>query len=149
VKKGEKRPLYPAAAKAKTQEGANAFARFYIQTLDWGYATTSAAYMNHYYEASCGVCKSFADSFMRTSAAKHFYLGFRITVEPAEPAQIAPVTAPADFCSQVTMDHTAGSAVDVRGNAINGGGAEQRVRLKLCAKHRGQVWKATYLNRSN
>src|SRR4051812_41161247 len=48
VKPGEKPPLYPAAARAHTQAGANAFAEFYMRTLDWAYATTNPSYMKHY-----------------------------------------------------------------------------------------------------
>jgi hypothetical protein len=146
---GEKPPVYPAAAKEKSQQGANAFARFFIQTIDWGYATTSAAYMKHYYEPSCGVCAAFSGNLRNTAARKHHYLGDRLRVSTAEEAPIGPVTAPSDFCSVVVLDHSAGTAVDATGQVINGESAKTGVRFKLCAKMRSSGWMTTYLNRLN
>ena len=40
VRPGERPPVMPAAAKQHTQEGALAFATFYIKALDWAIAAT-------------------------------------------------------------------------------------------------------------
>jgi Family of unknown function (DUF6318) len=132
VKPGEKPPLYPAAARAKTQAGANAFAEFFMHTLDWAYATTNPSYMRHYSGPSCGLCKGLATGISKTAAEKHWYLGGRFTVHAPTSTTVAPVTAPADFCSIVVVDETAQSVVDRSGRVFSGDGAHRDDRLKVC-----------------
>jgi uncharacterized protein DUF6318 len=144
VKPGEKPPLYPAAARAKTQAGANAFAEFYMRTLDWAYATTNPSYMKHYTGPSCGLCTGLATGISKTAALKHWYLGGRLTIHPATATPIGPVTAPADYCSIVNVDITAQSVVDRTGAVFNGEGAHPNLRWKLCAKSSSKLWQVTY-----
>lgn len=145
VNRGEKPPVYPAAAKARTQAGANAFAEFYLHTLDWAYATTNPSYMRHYNGASCGLCNGLATGIAKTAAEKHWYLGGRLTIRPATATAIAPVTAPADYCSVVSMDETAFTTVDKSGAVFTGDGAHTRDRLKLCFARSAETWIVTYL----
>jgi hypothetical protein len=145
VKPGEKPPLYPAAAKQRTQDGANAFAEFFMRTLDWAYATTNPAYMKHYTAPSCGLCTGLATGIAKTATQRHWYLGGRLTVHPATRTAIAPVTAPADFCSAISVDITATSVVDRTGKVFNGQGALVQQSFKLCAKATKASWQATFL----
>ncbi|HEY0168422.1 MAG TPA: DUF6318 family protein [Jatrophihabitans sp.] len=147
VKPGEKPPLYPAAARARTQEGANAFAEFFMRTLDWAYATTNPSYMKHYYGPTCGQCDGLARGISRTAAEKHWYLGGRLTVHRAEKTAIAPVTAPADFCAVMKVDITATSVVDKTGKVFNGDGAYFGDNFKLCSKKSADGWQLTYMAR--
>lgn len=150
VKPGEKPPVYPAAANARTQAAANAFAEFYMHTLDWAYATTNPSYMKHYNGASCGQCQGLATGIHRTSTDGHWYLGGRLTVRDAQATPIRPVTAPADFCSLVAVDVSATSVVDKTGKVFSGDGAYAGDRFKLCARmttDRG--WNVTYLARTS
>lgn len=55
---GERPPVMPLLATEHTAAGAIAFATFFIRTIDWGYASTSAAYMKHYALTSCIGCES-------------------------------------------------------------------------------------------
>jgi hypothetical protein len=148
VKPGEKPPLYPAAAKARTQAGANAFAEFYMRTLDWAYATTNPSYMKHYTGPSCGLCNGLATGISKTAAKKHWYLGGRFTLHPAASTPIAPVTAPADYCSRMSVDTTAESVVDKTGKVFNGDGAYRDLKVKICAKFTASGWQTTYFARS-
>jgi hypothetical protein len=145
VKPGEKPPLYPAAAKARTQAGANAFAEFFMRTLDWGYATTNPSYLKHYSGPSCGLCTGLATGIKETAAQKHWYLGGRLTIHPATATPIGPVTAPADYCSTVTVDSTAQSVVDRTGTVFNDEPAHPNLRWKVCARSSASRWQATYL----
>lgn len=145
VNRGEKPPVYPAAAKARTQAGANAFAEFYLHTLDWAYATTNPSYMKHYNGASCGLCNGLATGIAKTAAEKHWYLGGRLTVRPAIATPIAPVTAPADYCSVVSVDITATSVVDRSQHVFNGQGALVRQTFKTCERLTGSTWQVTFL----
>jgi hypothetical protein len=144
VKPGEKPPLYPAAARSRTQAGANAFAEFFMRTLDWAYATTNPSYMKHYSGPSCGLCGGLATGISKTAAEHHWYLGGRLTVHPATATPIGPVTAPADFCSTVVVDITATAVVDRTGKVFNGQGALVKQSFKLCAKEYAGLWRGTY-----
>jgi hypothetical protein len=144
VRPGEKPPLYPAAAKARTQAGANAFAEFFMRTLDWAYATTNPSYMKHYTGPSCGLCNGLATGISKTAAEHHWYLGGRLTVHPAMATPIGPVTAPADWCSTVLVDITAQSVVDRTGTVFNGEAAHPNLRWKVCARYSLNTWRATY-----
>jgi hypothetical protein len=145
VKPGEKPPLYPAAARAKTQAGANAFAEFFMRTLDWAYATTNPSYLKHYSGPSCGLCNGLATGISKTAAEKHWYLGGRLTIHPAAATPIGPVTAPADFCSTLNLDVTAFSTVDSTGKVFTGDGAHAGDGIKLCMKESKNGWSLTYL----
>lgn len=145
VKPGEKPPLYPAAAKVRSQAGANAFAEFFMRTLDWMYATTNPAYPKHYFAASCGLCSGLTTGMTKTMALQHYYEGGRFTVHPAVGTQIAPVTAPADYCSVVTVDETSQTVVDKTGKIFNGEPAHTGDRIKLCAKST-DYWRVTYMS---
>ena len=148
VRPGEKPPIYPAAAKAKTQAGANAFAEFFLKTFDWAYATTNSAYAQHYTAPSCGLCTGLETGITKTAAAKHWYLGGRFTVHQAKPTRIAPVRAPADFCSAVTVSTAAEEVVDKTGKVFDGDGSYSNVPFKICVKRSGTGWQTTYLART-
>ncbi len=148
VKPGEKPPLYPAAARAKTQDGANAFAEFYLHTFDWAYATTSSTYVAHYTGSTCGLCTGLATGIRKTESEGHWYLGGRFTVHAAMSTPKGDVTAPADYCSKILIDTTAGSVVDKTGKVFNGDGAHSDVAFKVCTRYSDQTWRATYLARS-
>lgn len=145
VKPGEKPPVYPAAANARTQAGANAFAEFFMRTLDWAYATTNPSYMKHYYGPTCGLCSGIATGIAKTAAAKHWYLGGRLSIRPAVATNIGSVTAPADFCSAETVDEATFSTVDVRGKVYTGDGPHAGDHLKLCMTTRSSSWLVTYM----
>lgn len=147
VKPGEKPPLYPAAARARTQEGANAFVEFYLRTFDWAYATTNPSYLRHYTGPTCGLCTGLASGIDKTASAGHWYLGGRFTLHPATAMTVAPVTAPADYCSQINVDTTAQSVVDKTGKVFNGDGAYKGLKFKICAKYAESKWLTTYMAR--
>jgi len=145
VKPGEKPPVYPAAAKVRSQAGANAFAEFFMRTLDWAYATTNPSYMKHYYASSCGLCSGIATGITKTAQQSHWFLGDRITVHPARATAIAPVTAASDFCSIVSIDETSFATVDKTGKVFTGDGAHTNDRFKLCAIFASETWHMSYM----
>lgn len=147
VRPGEKPPLYPQAARVKSQDGADAFAEFFMRTLDWAYATTNPSYLKHYSGPSCGLCSGLIDDAAKTSADHHWYLGGRLTIGPADATPIQPVTAPADYCSLEKVNITATSVVDKTGKVLNGDGAHAGDRFKICEKLASSGWTATYLAR--
>lgn len=144
VKPGEKPPVYPAEAQVKSQAAANAFAEFFMRTLDWMYATTNASYPRHYFGPTCGLCSGIATGITKTAAEGHWYLGGRLTIRSVTSAPIAQVTAPADFCTSVTTDITSESVVDNHGSVYSGAGAQPDLKWKLCTKWQDTHWTLTY-----
>jgi hypothetical protein len=72
----------PLEATQHTDRGARAFAAFFIKTIDWGYATTSSAYMRHYFDPkTCVACKSVADAIDSASHRAHHFRGDRFTID--------------------------------------------------------------------
>lgn len=144
LRPGEKPPLYPTAARARTQAGANAFAEFFLRTLDWAYATTNPSYMKHYSSPSCGLCNDLVTEIRNTAAVRHWYEGGRLTIRPAIATPVGPVTAPADFCSTVSVDRTAQSVVDRAGTVFTEEAAHPNFRWKLCMTSSSNRWQVTY-----
>jgi hypothetical protein len=144
VRPGERPPLYPATASARTQAGANAFAEFFMRTLDWAYATTNPSYMKHYYGPTCGLCSGLATGIAKTAADHHWYEGGRLKLLTSTATSIGPVKAPADSCSEVTVAVTAQSVVDKTGKIYNGAGASPRLSWKLCMQWQGEGRLITY-----
>jgi len=132
VKPGEQPPVYPVAALAKTQAGANAFAKFFMQTLDWAYATTNPSYMKHYYGPTCGLCASLATGIAKTATVHEVFEGGRITVRQTASSTRDGITAPADYCTTIRVRITAQTVVDSSGAIKNGAGAESNLGWKLC-----------------
>jgi hypothetical protein len=149
VKPGEKPPVYPAAANTRTQAGANAFAEFFMRTLDWAYATTNPSYMKHYFGPTCGLCSGIATGITKTASERHWYEGGRITVRSIADATIAPVTAPADYCSSITVSVTAQTVIDQSGKVFNGAGANSDLGWKLCSEFRREARVITYFAASS
>ncbi|MEO6700962.1 MAG: DUF6318 family protein [Jatrophihabitantaceae bacterium] len=150
VKPGEKPPTYPDAAKARSQAGANAFAEFFMRTLDWAYATTNPSYMKHYYAPSCGQCSGLASGISKTATDHHWYMGGRLTVHDATGTARGSVTADADYCFQLVIDITATSVVDKNGHILNGDGAYSGNRFKLCAAWTQITsWQVSFLARQS
>lgn len=81
LRKGEKPPVMPAAAKTHTNGGARSMAKFYFRTIDWGFATTDSHYMRHYFNASgsskCANCTTIADTFDRLKGKGDYFTGDR------------------------------------------------------------------------
>jgi hypothetical protein len=144
VKPGEKPPRYPATAAARSQAGANAFAEFYLRTLDWAYATTNPAYMKHYTGPTCGLCNGIATGISKTAAAHHWYEGGRLTIRKVTAEPKGAVTAPADFCALSTVEETAFTTVDKTGRIFTGDGSHANDRIKLCMTQ-GPKWQVSFM----
>jgi hypothetical protein len=144
VKPGEKPPRYPAAAAARTQAGANAFAEFFLHTWDWAYATTNPSYMKHYYGPTCGLCKGITTGIAKTAKERHWYEGGRFNIHSIQATGIAPVTAPAEYCSTASIDASAQTVVDARGTVITGEPPHANIAFKLCMHWTGPGWQVAY-----
>src|SRR6185436_18107587 len=58
---GERPPAMPAAAKQHTQDGALAFAGYFIRALDWSIATTDPKLLIPVSAPACSACVSYVE----------------------------------------------------------------------------------------
>lgn len=58
VNPGEVAPTQPANATRNTEEGALAFASYYMRTLDWVYATSKPDLLTPFFASTCSTCRS-------------------------------------------------------------------------------------------
>ena len=123
----------PALATQHTPAGAVAFAKFFIQTIDWGFATTNSAYMRHFYASSCAECVSHADGIDRTKNAGDHYLGGRFTINSARLA--SSVVKDAALTVAVTFNLSSTEVVDAKNKFVNGGPAVRGEQRRL-----GMAW---------
>jgi hypothetical protein len=115
---GERPPVAPALATIHSSAGGVAFAEFFIQTIDWGYATTSSAYMKHYYQASCDECSDDASGIDEGAKARHRFIGDRLINIRAELVNGGdPQTY--DLAVKTTFDVTAFEEVDKVGKSVD------------------------------
>ena len=135
--KGERPPVMPALATEHTPAGAVAFAKFFIQTIDWGFATTSGAYPRHYYGKSCIECASHADGIDNTRKAGDYYVGGRFMVTAA--SEVAHSQS-ADVSVVVTFDLTSAEVLDAKGTFVNGDRAYRGLKRQLWLDWRDGSW---------
>lgn len=80
TKPGERPPVMPIAATKHSAAGAQAFAKFFMETIDWGYATIDGAYIRHYAARGCSTCVSLAAGLDADRKAGKQYIGGRSIV---------------------------------------------------------------------
>jgi hypothetical protein len=81
VRPGEKPPTLSPVGKTNTPLGADLFARYWIRTLDWGYATTDSSLAKAVFAASCTDCRRFIDgNFGDTWAKGWHFRGGRVSI---------------------------------------------------------------------
>jgi hypothetical protein len=80
---GEQPPRLPAGATKNSGAGATAFAQFFVQTIDWGFATTSANYMAHYFDPACDECQQQKSGLEATASQGWHFVGGRYTIRSA------------------------------------------------------------------
>jgi hypothetical protein len=138
VRKGEKPPVMPLEATQHTQDGAIAFAKFFVQTIDWGFATTSGAYMRHYFQSGCVECLSHANGLDNTRRASHHYLGSRFTITSSKEAAVG--SHKAERSVIVTFDLSSLEVVDKHNTFVNGDIAHRGLRERVWLAWRSDAW---------
>ena len=78
VRPGERPPIMPPAAKQHTQEGALAFAGYFIRALDWSIATTNPALLVPVSSPSCVACDSYISRLDTLRRANGYLHGGRL-----------------------------------------------------------------------
>jgi hypothetical protein len=110
----------PVLATKHTAEGAVAFAAFFIRTVDWGYATTSPTYMNHYFQPSCLECRNLRTFLVTAVERNGYYRGSRLTISQATRGAVGGEFS-AEYSTVVTSSATGWDVVDVNGKSLGSG----------------------------
>ncbi len=112
-------PVMPVAATRHTEAGAVAFSEFFIRTIDWGYATTSPAYMDHYYAQSCIDCRSAHNALEYVKKRGGHYIGGRLTLRATHITRVPP-RLDSEVSTRVTLDVESIEAVDKNNKFLSG-----------------------------
>jgi hypothetical protein len=140
--KDERPPVEPVAALAHTRAGANAFAKFFIRTIDWAYATTSTTYMRHYFESSCAICRGLASQIDRDRRRHLHFIGDRITIRRANSGRMIGKARTVT----VSVDVTSVEVVDRRKSFVSGQGALSSYRERIHLRWLEHRWIVTRLD---
>ncbi len=129
----------PTAATKHTADGARAFAKFFIQTIDWGYATTSSTYMRRYYQPSCTQCRVTRLALDNAQRDKQHYLGGRLTiVQVGQLVRGGPQRT--DLSVRIVLNISAGELVDRNSRASHPDVAHNGFRELVSMKWLGKGW---------
>jgi hypothetical protein len=116
---GERPPVMPLEATQHTQDGAVAFAKFFIQTIDWAYATTSTTYMRHYFQPGCVTCKSIQAGIDDAAAKHRHFQGDRFSIGAARDVA-ADATYGAEISLLLPVAVTTVAVIDASGQFVSG-----------------------------
>jgi hypothetical protein len=72
--------VYPDLAKQHNANGALAFAAYYFDAYDWGYATNDPTLVEKVAEGSCGGCSKYINGLKSVRARHAVLTGGRITI---------------------------------------------------------------------
>lgn len=134
----------PLEATQHTGRGAQAFAGFFIKTIDWGYATTSSKYMRHYYAPTCSSCAAVDRSLATAAKLHHRYEGARFTTTRTALARHATYGG-AEFTALITFDITSFEEVTKAGKFVRADGAHQGWRYEVSVRWSASKWVVAFL----
>lgn len=142
----ERPPVMPIAATQHTAAGAKAFARFFVQTIDWGYATTSSAYMRHYYNDSCRFCRDIRTEVDEARVKRHHYIGDRFNVKGVGVVRVANQKE-SDRVIAIRADVSASSSVDAAGKIFAAAAPIRNLELRVYLRWINKEWSTVYMVR--
>jgi hypothetical protein len=139
VRPGEKPPTLPGGAKSDSPSGAAQFAGYWIEALDWGYATTDSTLAKSLYAPECTDCARLMHNYDDPRAKGQHFHGGRVNVVGTNVVtddNRRPGTQPID----VTVHAEALQTLDARGHVVTSGGAIPRMTFRLWVKWTGTSW---------
>jgi hypothetical protein len=130
-------PVEPLAATKHTQAGASAFAKFFILTIDWGYATVDSSYLSQYADRTCASCQSLIEAFRSDRREGHTYVGGRTTVVRVDSRAVR---------SQIVVVNTTSfEELNKRGHFVSGDGAYHDLRFDVHLRWAMNGWRVAEL----
>lgn len=137
VHPGEKPPTLPAAAKHNTRGAALQFAQYWMQTLDWGYATTDSSLAKAAFSPSCTDCARFMKEFDDVRARGQHYRGGRLSFKESA-IQPNDHHNGSTYVIDVTVRQAALQVVGSTGHVVDSGPAVSRDISRIWIKWTGR-----------
>ena len=139
VRPGEKPPSFPPSMNTDDRVAVDVYAKYWMQTLDWGYATTDSALARHAFLPVCTDCERFIKIFDDARAADEHFRGGRIsfdssTIQPNDHHNGA------DAVSDVTVAVGALQTLDSNGRVIKHARAIPRVTYRIWMRWTSNRW---------
>jgi hypothetical protein len=139
VRPGEKPPTFPQSLQKNFPSAAGAFATYWMQTIDWGYATVDSSLARTAFSPVCTDCTRFMKIFDEARAKGVQFHGGRMAIskwmiEPNDHHNGA--TAVID----VTVSIGALRAIDRSGHVVESDPAQPRVTYRIWLKWTRATW---------
>lgn len=132
---GEKPPARPVDI--LSDAGAEAFARYFMQTVDWAYASMDSSLMRSAYDpATCNYCNTAANRTDADKAAGKRYEGGRSTIVDVMSAHGADVT---NNLVNVVFDASAVKVYDATGSVVSDTEPELKLQFNVRVRY-GNGW---------
>jgi hypothetical protein len=140
---GEKPPVRPADV--LSDAGAEAFARYFMQAVDWAYASMDSVLMRGAYDPiTCSYCNQAADRTDADKAAGKRYEGGRSHIFKVASAHGADT---ANNLVLVVFDADAIRVYDGTGNVVSNTGAEVRLQFNVRVRYVDGSWQVDQVKR--
>ena len=134
----------PAAARARTPEGADAFVHFFFDEMNEAFKTSDGDRIRRLTNGECETCENYAKALDAARREGHYLRGdsFRLLGVAAPPLEALGVIV------DVTADTPARTQVDSQGVALMSVAAEGRIRLQVAVKWVSGVWRTSGIRRA-
>ena len=106
VRPGEKPPEFPALAHQHTAQGALAFASYYYEAFDWGYATNDPYLVRQISAPRCEGCAKYIAGLASVRRSRDTVLGGRVNVDSRRLAH-GKFNYRSDYVARVVLDEQA------------------------------------------
>ena len=140
VRPGEKPPTFPASLNRNDRVAADVYAKYWMQTLDWGYATTDSALARRAFLPVCTDCERFVKGNFDGARAKgEHFRGGRVSfvsssIQPNDHRRDSTAV------SDVTVSVAALETLDRGGRVIAHAAAIPKITYRIWVRWAGARW---------
>jgi hypothetical protein len=139
VRPGEKPPTFPQTLNTNDRVAADVYAKYWMQTLDWGYATTDSTLARQAFLPACRDCERFIQIFDDARSAGEHFRGGRISFEKSA-IQPNDHRNGANAVSDVTVSVAALQTLDSKDRVIKHAPAIRRVSYRIWMRWAANRW---------
>jgi hypothetical protein len=131
---------------AHSPAGAIAFAVYWFEALDWGYATTSSTLARSLFLPVCTDCERFMSNFDDARQRGIHFRGGRLSISEADIATNDRRHG-ADNAADVTIDVGPLQRIDSRGHVVARGAATNHVTFRVWLRWTTAAWRVVDFKR--
>ena len=140
VRPGEKPPVLPPAGKTNTTVGELEFAAYWMEAVDWGYATTDSTLAKSLHAPSCTGCARFLQNIIDSTRQKdQHFRGGRISVTGTD-LKASDGHAGATAIVDVTVQQGAMKVLDASGAVVDSAPAIKNGLFRTWLRWNGVGW---------